>query len=83
MSVRIITYHSVNADPGKEWAAYIDSPTGYLPVRFHGATEAEASDAAKAEWDKHEAERVENIARREAARIKAAETKARKKGVAA
>lgn len=78
MSARIVTYHSLNADPGKEWAAYIDSASGYLPVRFHGRTEDEASSAAWAEWDKHEVERLENLARREAGRIKAAETKARK-----
>lgn len=82
MTARIITYHSVNADPGKEWAAYIDSPTGYLPVRFHGSTEEVAASAASAEWDKHEAERVENIARRAAARVKAAEAKARKSAAA-
>lgn len=78
MSARIVTYHSVNAGPGKEWIAYIDSASGYLPVRFHGVTEEEASSAASAEWDKHEVERTANLARREAGHIKAAETKARK-----
>jgi hypothetical protein len=81
---RIVTYHSANADNGKEWAAYLVQPNGdYLPVRFHGATEDDARLAAQAEWDKHEAERAENIARRETARIKAAETKARKAGASA
>lgn len=76
---RIVTYHSTNADAGREWVAYLVEPNGdYLPVRFHGATEANATAAAQAEWDKHEAERTTNAARREEARRKAAETRARK-----
>lgn len=81
---RIVTYHSTNADDGREWAAYLVQPNGdYLPVRFHGATEDDARFAAQAEWDKHEAVRVETIANREEGRRKAAETLARKKAKAA
>lgn len=77
--IRVVSYRSTNADPGKEWAAYLVQTNGdYLPVRFHGATEAAASDAAQAEWDKHEAERIEAAARRAEAVRKAAETRARK-----
>lgn len=77
--IRIVTYHSANADEGREWAAYLVEPNGdYLPVRFHGATEDDARFVAKAEWDKHEAEREANLARREEGRRKAAETRARK-----
>ena len=78
---RIVTYQSGNADAGKEWVSYLVQPNGdYLPVRFHGDTEGAARSAAQAEWDKHEAERIQNIARREEARRKAAETRSRKRG---
>lgn len=81
---RIVTYRSSNADDGREWAAYLVQPNGdYLPVRFHGVTEEDARFAAQAEWDKHEQERVANIARLEEGRRKAAETAARKKAGAA
>lgn len=76
--MNIVTYSSVNARPGHEWLAYIDTGE-YLPVRFRGATEADVVATAQAEWDKHEIEREEAKARREAARIKTAETLAKKK----
>lgn len=77
--VRIVTYHSINADPGKEWIAFIAEPNGvYLPVWFRGSSEDAARGAAQAEWDKHEKTREENIARREEGRRKAAETRAKK-----
>lgn len=81
---RVVTYHSANADDGREWAAYLVEHNGdYLPVRFHGATEDDARFAAQAEWEKHRAKREANIARREEGRRKAAETLARKKAEAA
>lgn len=76
---RIVSYRSENADPGKEWIAFLVEPNGtYLPAYFRGATEAAAIGAAQAEWDKHEAVREQNISRREEGRRKAAETRARK-----
>jgi hypothetical protein len=82
--MNIRTYCSENAPARMTWIAYIDQGFGdYLPVRFNGATEDEARAAAQAEWDKYEAEREANIARREEARRKAAETRARKQKVGA
>ncbi|KKB80811.1 hypothetical protein VW35_00960 [Devosia soli] len=77
--IRVVTYQSTNADAGKEWIAFLTMPNGeYLPVRFQGATEDAASDAALAEWEKHRAEREANLARREEGRRKAAKTRSRK-----
>lgn len=82
--MHIRTYHSANSPARMAWVAYIDQGEGdYLPVRFNGTTEAEARATAQAEWDKHEAEREANLARREEARRKAAETRARKQKVGA
>lgn len=76
--MNIVTYHSANAAPGKEWLAYLILPSGRLPLAFFAASESEASDAAQTEWGKHAAERQANHERREEGRRKAAETKARK-----
>lgn len=77
--MEIRTYESANAPERLRWVAFIDMSNGdYLPVRFNGPTEADALATAQAEWDKHEATREANIASREAARLKAAETRARK-----
>lgn len=77
--MKIWTFHSLNSDPGKEWLAYLVLPSGRLPVSFFAASEQEAYDAAKFEWDKHSTEREENHRRREEGREKAAATRARKK----
>lgn len=80
--IRIVTYRSENADAGREWIAFLVEPNGsYLPAYFRGASEAEASGAASAEWEKHREVREANIARREEGRRKAAETRARKSEV--
>lgn len=80
--IRVVTYQSANADPGREWIAFLTLPSGeYLPVRFQGPTEADATGSALAEWEKHRTEREANIARREEGRRKAAETRARKSEV--
>lgn len=76
---RIVTYHSVNADPGAEWLAYLILPSGRLPLAFFADTEEKARSEAQNEWDKHAAEREINERNREEGRRKAAETKARKK----
>jgi hypothetical protein len=76
--MHIVTYTSTNADPGKEWVAWLVLDSGRLPVAFFADTEAKATREAQAEWDKHEKVRERNIAAREEGRRKAAETKARK-----
>jgi len=76
--LRIVTYRSDNADPGKEWVAWLILPSGRLPLAFFANTEEAAKMEAQAEWDKHADERAANEARREESRRKAAETKARK-----
>lgn len=78
--MKIWTYSSANADPGKEWVAWLVLPSGRLPVAFFAATEDKARNEAQAEWDKHEVEREANIRSREEGRAKAAATRARKKG---
>lgn len=79
---RIVTYHSMNADARKAWLAFIVEANGdYLPVRFQSDTEEAAKALAQAEWDKHSAQREANIAAREAGRIKAAATRAKKADV--
>lgn len=77
-AMTITTYHSVNADSGKQWLAFLVLPSGRLPMTFFAASEAEARSEAQALWDKHEAEREASHARREEGRRKAAETRARK-----
>lgn len=81
MSGNIVTYHSDNAPAGREWAAYIDMGADYLGVRFTATTEEAAAAKASEFWEKDRAKREENIASREAARIKAAETRAKKTNV--
>lgn len=83
MTAEFVTYRSEMAGEGKEWLAWIKLNGEFLPVYFFGRTEIEASDKAKAEWDKHEETRNRNIAAREEGRKKAAETRARKKENAA
>ena len=78
--MRIVTYTSTNADPGKEWVAWLILEGGRLPVAFFADTEEKARNEAKAEWDKWADVRQRNIAAREEGRRKAAETRARKKG---
>jgi hypothetical protein len=78
MTERIVTYRSENAAPGREWVAYIDLGTDYLGIRFQGETEAEAVSRADEFWEKDRAKREAAIASREEARVKAAETRARK-----
>jgi hypothetical protein len=78
MTERIVTYSSVNADPAQAWVAYIDLGADYLGIRFSGASEEEAYVKASEFWDKDRAKREANIASREEARRKAAETRARK-----
>lgn len=74
----IVTYHSDNAALGKEWLAYLILPSGRLPLAFFAPSEDEARNAAQSEWDKHAKERQAAHDRREEAKRKAAETKARK-----
>lgn len=76
------TFHSLNSEAGKEWLAYLVLPSGRLPLTFFAASEEEAHNNAKAEWDKHTKEREINHRRREEGRAKAAETRARKKAIA-
>ncbi|MET3924572.1 hypothetical protein [Devosia sp. 2618] len=81
-TVRIVTYHSTNAEARKSWLAFIVEANGaYLPVRFQSDTEEAAKALAQEEWDRHSAEREANQARREEGRRKAAETLARKASV--
>lgn len=50
--MNIVTYHSTNAKPHEAWLAYVVLPSGeQWLVRFHGATEQQAIDAAKARWE--------------------------------
>lgn len=77
--MHVVTYHSVNAESGKEWLAYLVLPSGRLPVAFFAETEESAVSEATDLWDKHAAERQINHDRREEGRRKAAETRAKKK----
>lgn len=63
----IVTYRSENAQPGKEWAAYVDLGTDYLGIRFHGSTEAEAIKNAEEFWAKDQKKREQTAANRAAA----------------
>lgn len=78
MNERIVTYHSVNADADKAWVAYVDLGADYLGIRFSAATEPEVLAKANVFWSEKEAEREAARASREAARVKAAETRSRK-----
>lgn len=78
MTERIVTYHSVNADPDKAWVAYVDLGHDYLGVRFSGATEEEAYVKASDFWEADRLKREATIAAREEGRRKAAATRARK-----
>ena len=77
-AMTVATYHSLNADAGKEWLAYLILPSGRLPLAFFADSEGVAAHLAKTEWDKHTAQREANHRSREEAKIKAAATKARK-----
>jgi len=78
MSEPIVTYHSVNADPARAWVAYIDLGHDYLGIRFSGSSEEEAFVKATDFWAEKQAERDAAKASREAARLKAAQTRAQK-----
>jgi hypothetical protein len=78
MTERVVTYHSTNADPAQAWVAYIDLGADYLGIRFSGASEEEAFVKASDFWAKDQAKREEVRASREAARVKAAETRAKR-----
>jgi hypothetical protein len=78
MNEPIITYHSTNAAPKRAWVAYVDLGHDYLGIRFEGETEEEAFSKADDFWKADQAKREAVIASREAARVKAAETRARK-----
>lgn len=76
-AMTITTYHSANADSGKQWLAYLILPSGRLPLAFFAASEAGARNLAQTEWDKHREAREINHRNREEGRRKAAETRAR------
>lgn len=78
MNEPIITYHSKTAAPKRAWVAYVDLGHDYLGIRFEGETEEVAFSKADTFWKADQAKREATIASREAARIKAAETRARK-----
>lgn len=49
--IDVVTYHSANAAPARQWLAFLVLPSGRLPVTFFAATEVEAVTKAHALWD--------------------------------
>jgi hypothetical protein len=79
---RIVTYESLNADPGKEWLARVQHPRTTLHIFFEAPTEAEVITKATDFWEERRKEREEAWARKDAARAAAEARKAELVGAA-
>lgn len=69
--IDVVTYHSANAAPARQWLAFLVMPSGRLPITFFAATEAEAVTKAHALWDSERDAREANHQKRQRTKPKA------------
>lgn len=69
--IDVVTYHSANATPARQWLAFLVMPSGRLPITFFAATETEAVTKAHALWDSERDAREVNHQKRQRTKPKA------------
>lgn len=69
--IDVVTYHSANAAPARQWLAFLVMPSGRLPITFFAATETEAVTKAHALWDTERDAREANHQKRQRTKPKA------------